>query len=387
LTSIDVAANNANYASDNGILFNKTKTTLLQYPAGKAKTSYTLPNSVTSSGDYAFDGCRGLASVTIPEGVTNIEYHAFNGCSGLTAVTIPESVTSIKDAAFHGCSGLISVTIPERVTSIGNNVFNNCCGLTNINVDAVNANYASDNGVLFNKIKTTLLKYPASKVGTSYIIPNSVTSIGNSAFEGCSGLRSVTISERVTNIGDYAFNGCSGLSVVTIPEEVTNIGNHAFNGCSGLTAVTIPEGVTNIGNSAFNGCSGLTAVTIPKEVKSIGTWAFYGCSALTSVNIPKGVRKIGNGAFKNCRGLTSITNLHSTPQCINEVDDFFDLNDVFYDFFGLWEKNDVFDDVERKTCILYVPQASLAKYQAADGWKKFSNIQAIGGKTAKVVKR
>ena len=133
-----------------------------------------------------------------------------------------------------------------------------------------------------------------------------VTSIGENAFEGCSGLTAVTIPNSVTSIGSYAFEGCRGLTSVTIPNSVTSIGNSAFSNCSGLTSVTIPNSVTSIGIYAFSGCSGLTSVTIPNSVTSIGSYAFYGCSGLTSVTIPNSVKSIGDEAFEDCSGLTSI---------------------------------------------------------------------------------
>ena len=121
----------------------------------------------------------------------------------------------------------------------------------------------------------------------------SVTSIGSSAFESCSGLTSVIIPNSVTSIGSYAFSDCSGLTSVTIPNSVTSIGGSAFYGCSGLTSVTIPNSVTSIGDWAFSGCSGLTSVTIPNSVMSIGDSAFSSCSGLTSITIPNSVTSIG----------------------------------------------------------------------------------------------
>ena len=200
-------------------------------------TSITIPNSVTSIGTYAFYGCSGLTSITIPNSVTSIGDWAFHGCSGLTSITIPNSVTSIGGLAFHNCTGLTSITIPDSVTSIGGWAFNGCTGLTSINVASGNNYYSSNNGVLFNKKKTALIRYPEGKSQTSYTIPNSVTSIGNYAFCGCSGLTSITIPNSVTSIGNYAFWGCSGLTSITIPDSVTSIGGVAFDGCTGLKDV------------------------------------------------------------------------------------------------------------------------------------------------------
>ena len=168
-------------------------------------TSITIPNSVTSIGEYAFYGCTGLTSITIPNSVTSIGEYAFYGCTGLTSINIPNSVTSIVGYAFSGCTGLTSITIPNSVTSIGSSAFYGCTGLTSIT------------------------------------IPNSVTSIGNGAFYGCTGLTSITIPNSVTSIGNGAFSGCTGLTSITIPNSVTSIGLNAFSGCTGLTSITMPD--------------------------------------------------------------------------------------------------------------------------------------------------
>ena len=177
---------------------------------------------MTSIGEGAFGGCSGLTSVTIPNSVTFIGDYAFYGCDGLTSVTIPNSVTSIGDRAFDGCWNLTSVTIGNSVASIGEGAFGGCSRLTVINVDENNTAYFSIDGVLFNKSQTELILYPRRKQG-AYTIPNSVTSIGRSAFRECSGLTSVNIPNSVTSIKDYAFEGCSGLTSVTIPNSVTSI--------------------------------------------------------------------------------------------------------------------------------------------------------------------
>ncbi len=182
----------------------------------------------------------------------------------------------------------------RKVTSIGNYAFRGCSGLTSVTIGSGVTSIGS--GAF----------YDCSGL-TSVTIPNSVTSIGHVAFYKCSGLTSVTIPNSVTSIGEDAFYNCSGLTSVTIGSGVTSIGSGAFRGCSGLTSVTIPNSVTSIGNYAFYNCSGLTSVTIPNSVTSIGNYAFYNCSGLTSVTIGSGVTSIGNYAFYNCSGLTSVT--------------------------------------------------------------------------------
>ena len=269
-------------------------------------TTVTIPNSVTSIGSFAFYNCSGLTTVTIPNSVTSIGGGAFSDCSSLTTVTIPNSVTSIGSHAFSYCIGLTSVTIPNSVTSIGDLAFYGCSSLTEINVESANTKYTSENGVLFNKDKTTILCYPAGKTGTTYTIPNSVTSIDGSAFSGCSGLTTVTIPNSVTTIGNDAFSHCNNLIIITIPNSVTSIGEGAFGNCYGIISVTIPNSVTNIGGYAFCECNGLTSVTFPNSVATIGKSAFYNCSGLTSVTFPNSVTTIGKSAFEGCGNLSAI---------------------------------------------------------------------------------
>ena len=342
---------------------------------GYAITTVIINNGVTSIGGGAFAGCRNLTSITIPDGVTNIGYSAFEGCAYLTSVTIPSSTTSIGSYAFSDCSRLTNIALPNSIISIGSHAFSYCNILTNItipanvtsiddyvfggcpkliqiNVDPSNSVYLSENGILFNKEKTELIKCPEGKTEASYTIPDSVTSIGNDAFAGCRNLTSITIPDGVTNIGYSAFYDCNNLTSITIPDGVTSIGGGAFAGCRNLTSITIPDGVTSIGDYAFSCCSNLTSITIPNEVTSIGGGAFFGCSKLNQINvapanpiyssengvlfnkartelirypegktetsytIPDGVTNIGDRAFWGYRNLTSIT----IPNTVTNID-------------------------------------------------------------------
>jgi hypothetical protein len=233
LAAIIVDASNPSFISVDGVLFNKSQSTLVRYPEAKTG-NYLIPNGVTSIGDYAFSGCTRLTSVTIPNGVTSIGGVAFYGCTRLASVTIPSSVTSIGGSAFLRCTHLTSVTIPNSVSSIGNWTFGVCTSLTSVT------------------------------------IPSSVTSIGNWAFGDCTSLTSVTIPSSVTSIGDETFSRCTRLTSVTIPNGVTSIGDYAFYGCTRLASVTIPSSVTSIGDYAFSECTGLEGAYFMGNAPAMG---------------------------------------------------------------------------------------------------------------------
>ena len=263
--------------------------------------------------------------------VTTIGGFAFAGCASLTSITIPNSVTTIGEFAFARCAGLSSVTIPNSVETIEVGAF---CGenLKSIIVAKDNSHYCSENGVLFDISKKTLLQYPKGIKG-KYTIPNSVTTIGDEAFLDCTGLTSITILNSVTMIGEESFGGCIGLTSVIIPNSVTAIGWSAFSKCAGLTSITIPNSVTTIGDFVFARCAGLTSVTIPNSVTEIG-WR----------------------AFSECSGLSLLTIESATPP---DIKDF------------------AFEEVSENITI-YVPAESVEKYKTAEGWSEYADkIKAI----------
>ena len=228
LTAINVATGNQNYVSVSGVLYNKDKTTIICYPAGKKDKNYKIPDGVTEIDWYAFLGCANLASITIPNSVTEIGGSAFRGCTSLTSIMIPDSVTEIGGYAFEGCSSLASITIPSGVTSISGFDFWGCTSLTAINVATGNQDYASANGVLYDKDKTAVICYPVGKKDKNYSILDSVTHIYSYAFRGCTNLTSITIPDSVTGIGEYAFYDCASLTSIMIPDSVTYIGDIAL---------------------------------------------------------------------------------------------------------------------------------------------------------------
>ena len=196
-----------------------------------------------------------IKTLIIDEGVTSIGDRAFQNCSNLSNIQFPNSLTLINGDAFLNCTSLASVTIPDGVKRIHNSAFEGCKRLTSFSVNEGNSNYSSQDGVLFNKDKTEIIQYPIGNERATYDIPNSVTSIGNSAFSECTNLSNVTIPDSVTRIGDSAFESCTSLTSVIIPNSLISIDNSVFQGCTSLTSVTIPNSVTSIGNSAFDGCT------------------------------------------------------------------------------------------------------------------------------------
>ncbi len=249
--------------------------------------------------------------VVIPSTINGFEAKiigdsAFSGCAGLTSIILPDSLTSIVYYAFGECEGLTDIEISGSVTDIGDRVFYGCTALKSINVDGSNTVYSSVNGVLYNKEKTTLITYPAG-ADDYYEIPEGVTDIGDSAFDGCTGLTSVTIPSGATGIGGYAFCGCIGLTGVTLPDSVTDIGMGAFEGCTGLESIKLSDKVTVIGEGAFRDCTGMKSITIPNGVSSISAYMFYGCNSLTSITISDNVTVIETRAFEGCTELTSVT--------------------------------------------------------------------------------
>ncbi|MDE6648983.1 MAG: leucine-rich repeat domain-containing protein, partial [Muribaculaceae bacterium] len=403
---------------------------------------YSIPESVTSISSYAFYVCSGLNSVTIPNSVTSIGESAFRNCSRLKSVVIPNSVTSIGVAAFRNCSGLTSVLIGNSVTSIGSGAFYDCSGLkksaypNNLQnpfecgtAIAYNPEGAFiEDGWIWGPEKSAVYFAPLSLEG-EYSIPESVTSIGESAFIICNSLKSVVIPNSVTSIGKSAFSGCSGLNSVMIGNSVTSIGSDAFRNCSSLKSVVIPNSVTSIGESAFIYCWGLTSVLIGNSVTSIGNNAFSGCSGLKKsafpnslrnnpfgngsavaynpegaiieegwiwgpekteirfvpydlegeYSIPESVTSIGNGAFALCSGLTSVV----IPSSVTSIS-----SNAFYGCSSLASvtalpvypavmNENSFEGVYN-TAKLSVPNESVNDYITSN-WSLFKNIQNNSG--------
>ncbi|MDD6075134.1 MAG: leucine-rich repeat domain-containing protein [Bacteroidales bacterium] len=341
----------------------------------EAVTYNGIAYSVTGLGNYCFYYCNNLTSITIPNSVTSLGQLCFFGCSSLTSITIPNSVTSLGVDCFWGCSNLTSITIPNSVTSLGDDCFAGCSSIERMVVDASNPVYDSRedcNAIIHtstNKLvagcKNSQIPNSVTSLGdycfsgcsslTSITIPNSVTSLGEQCFSGCNSLTSITIPNSVTSVGSYCFYCCSSLERMVvdaanpvydsredcnaiihtstneliagcknsqIPNSVTSLGDYCFYDCSSLTAITIGNSVTSLGDYCFSGCSSLTSITIPNSVTSLGDGCFRGCSSLTSITIPNSVTSLGDNCFWGCSNLTAIYMLPSTPPSTG--------SDIFY---------------------------------------------------------
>ncbi len=379
LTAFTVAANNLNYRSVNGALYNWSQTKLLQCPGAwvgnftvpqsvniidegaflncPGLTGVLLPNKLASLGDDAFANCTGLTNVVVPHGVSSIGIGAFSGCQGLASVTLGQNVTNIGADAFSGCSQLAAINLPDSLTSIGLAAFQLCRGLSGITVPngvvSLGASAFSDTGL------------------TNAIVGSGVTVLADEVFANDSSLTNVTLTGRVTSMGQGVFEECSALTTFTIPDSVTNIGSSAFAGTS-LTSITIPTNVISIGISPFGspyygaglyggvfyspigstpslqainvapgnpayasvngvlfthdlttlieypyGLSG--SYTIPAGVTTIETNAFADAAQLTGITIPSGVTGIGDNAFEQCYALGGVSLPDSVTNLGNNV--------------------------------------------------------------------
>ena len=347
----------------------------------------------------------GVNTVLMDEGVENIGNYAFYNCTALTRIEIPEGVTSIGDYTFYNCSSLTSIEIPATVTRIGISasylnyapVFSGCSSLAAVHIndlaawcriDFGDAGYATANPLFYAHNL-----YLNGKLITELVIPDEITEIKPFTFGGA-GITSVTIHENVTEIGQDAFKRCTALSNVVIPDGVTIIGKGAFYYCTALESVAIGAGVTTVGEGAFSGCGSLNAVhisdlsawcgidfqtpnnasnpivvagnlylngeavtdlVIPEDVTVIKPRAFKGLAGLKNVTMHKGVTAIGSEAFSGCPGIESITSW--IPAGI---------------LFEIGEN--VFGDVNKFECLLFVPYAAGSAYSSTAGWDTFENV-------------
>ena len=320
LKSIEVDANNSEYSSENGVLFNKNKDTIVAYPMGKEDTSYVVPDGVLEIGMSAFHSCSKLTNVKLPDGVEIIDDFAFAFCYGLESIIVPDSVRYLGDAAFLFCIKLESVTLGNGIAYIGNTVFSYSAFYNN------ESNWEND-GLYIGKYLLNVSK----NVGEVFWVKGGTEVIADCAFSSCEKLVSVMLPETITAIGETLFYECplienivvngnggvysseygvlykgNSLAVYpqgkadakfNIPAGTDSICDYAFLGNQNLKNVILPDSVKAIGNGAFSGCSALTSVTIGENVKSIGIYAFFNCLSLKSIKLSDTTTEIGDSAF------------------------------------------------------------------------------------------
>ena len=268
-----------------------------------------ISDGVTSIGAYAFSFCESLQSITIPNTVTSIGAGAFEYCESLQSITIPNTVTSIGAYAFYSCSSLQSITIPNTVTSIGAYTFRFCESLQSITIPKSVTSIGEDAFWSYGKVDVyieDLTKWLAIEFFNDYSNPLHASGEGGNLYLNGEKLTDVIIPDSVTSIKEYTFIGCSSLQTVIIPDSVTSIENSAFRECDNLKSISIPNTVTSIGDSAFSGCYGLLSITIGDSVTSIGSYAFFLCTSLQNIIIPSSVTYLGFRAFNGCSGLQSV---------------------------------------------------------------------------------
>ena len=386
-------------------------------------TTITIPKNVKSLDKQAFSRCYSLNNIVFSSGLETIGTEAFWNCKALTTFDVPNGVKTIVSSAFSGCNNLTSITIPASVNSIGGTPFNGCSSLNSIVVDSSNETYESPTGsnaiiqksskTLVAGCKSTIIPESVTTIGnnafagcslSSIVIPSNVTAIGYSAFSG-SNLSSIILSEGLKTIGEKSFFNCYRLSHIILPNTLTTIGVSAFQGCTNLPSMIIPGSVTTIGGSAFYDCANLSSIVIP-NVTSIGGSAFYGCTSLESATIEGGtigyqqfygcnklesvvlndnVTTISNNAFIGCSSLTSITIPRSVTaigssafnNCINlllvvsENDNPSQINDAAFN--GI-----------NSNARLQVPKGAKSKYEAIVGWKNYFKEIVDDGNTPEV---
>lgn len=345
LESITVSPNNANYASETGILYNKEKTQVVLIPK-RISGEIVIPAGITKIDMYMFNGCKNITKVTLPETIQIISRCAFEDCTNLESINIPNGVKSIYDQAFKNCTSLKTLSLPATLEIIDTTVLDGCSNLKSITVANDNQKYSSESGILYNKAKTEIIYVP-KMISGEIVIPDTVLSIYNK-FGGCSKITQLTIGAGVQD-SEYnikeKFSWMASLKKIVVSENnayyssdeygiqynkdktvilnipkaiegdiviadgVADIDPDAFKGRTKLTSVVIPNSVTWIGTSAFNGCTGLTSVIMQdgeKDVTYLGNNAFDGCTNLTNIRLSSTLTSMSSQVFNNCKSLISI---------------------------------------------------------------------------------
>ena len=335
-------------------------------------SSIVIPNTVTEIEGGAFIGCSNLATVNIPNTLTSISGTLFCRCYNLASISIPNTVTSIEDGAFLWCTNSSDINLPNSITSIGMDAFS-CSGLTSIIIpnsvvsigdrafaDCANLSYAyigssvsSIEGRLFNGC-SNLIQIEVASDNIKYDSRNNCNAIiytaNNMLIAGC---KTTIIPNTITTIGSSAFSECGGLTYMDIPSSVTVIGSDAFSRCRALNEIKFPNTLTTISVTAFVECTALTSINIPNSVTEIGGSAFAWCTGLESVTIGSSVAYLGNQLFESCGSLQSISFLSIIPP-------------IMYDYYEVFPSSN-------SNLSIYVPYGSVETYKTATNWNHYES--------------
>jgi hypothetical protein len=260
LTSIETDPDNSFYCSEDGVLYDKSKKSIIAFPPAKNISYFAIPQSLEQISGWAFAENKYLEEVSLSGSLKKIGSSAFGHCESLKSVLVPENVTSIDCNVWQYCPKLANAFIGKNVQLLKNNLFGGCKLLENIEVDPENDWFCSKDGILYSKDMIQFYQYPAGKKDSNYIMPNSVEGISCNAFEGSENLKSVTLSSKLSAIKEVMFKNAVGLESFIVPDWITEIGTNSFMGCVNLTNVTIPKSVTTLGDYVFDGCNKLTKI-------------------------------------------------------------------------------------------------------------------------------
>lgn len=329
LSYIHVNNENESFRDIDGVLYKVSKTwiyekeeyeysftELLCCPAGSSLTEVLIPDTVTSIAMDAFANCTALLNITTPSSVTEIKSGVFFRCSNLKNIVLHDAITRIGSLSFNGCQKLQELNLPQELNYIDDTALGDCYCLSRIYIDDSNSNYCTDSaGVLYNKAKTILFKFPARSDVANYTIPSTVTKINDDAMQNCIYLENIELPKNLVEIGWSAFENCVKLQSITIPETVTTIGHSAFSGCTNLTDVFLPDTIPNFGSGVFKRCTNLQKISLPKNMTKLPDVTFSECTSLTTIIWPIALEKIGYMSFSKCSSLTEIT----IPETVYEI--------------------------------------------------------------------
>lgn len=314
LRAFTVPAGNTAFSDLDGVLFNVDKTTLIQYPQGKAGTgNYSIPDTVRTIASQAFASCSTLTNIDLPNNLNTIGDQAFYSCQGITNTVIPDSVTNSMTQCYLGCSSLLSAAIGNGVSRL-DGTFTDCPTLNRVTLGTGVTNL-TETFIRCYQLRSIDLPPQINTLGDmafsgaglySIDIHGNITTIGDSAFSGCYSLTSAALNEGLLSVGRNAFDWCSALQDIHIPDTVTNLGDGAFDFCKAAKQIHIGEGITRINDETFYACHSATNVEFSTRITSIGKYAFDGCTNLTTVKLPASVTTLEDYAFCGCTRLVDM---------------------------------------------------------------------------------